>query len=147
MGTPVAARTLDRNPTACPVPNCLTGKLKERRYDASRGMSLLVEDWVSAASGGCPFCSLKGLKRQQPLNRPARTGLGLSLGNKGCSDGTRCTQLLRLLTLSHLAVQPYPPAAAKQRRGRAGRVRPGVCYGLYTRDRFEHRMRRYQVGW
>lgn len=65
---------------------------------------------MSAASGGCPFCSLKGLKRQQPLNRPARTGLGLSLGNKGCSDGTRCTQLLRLLTLSHLAVQPCPPA-------------------------------------
>ncbi|PRW58696.1 helicase domain-containing [Chlorella sorokiniana] len=60
------------------------GKLKERRYDASRGMSLLVEDWVSAAS-------------------------------------------------------------AKQRRGRAGRVRPGVCYGLYTRDRFDHRMRRYQA--
>jgi hypothetical protein len=29
----------------------LAGKLKERRYDASRGMSLLVEDWVSAASG------------------------------------------------------------------------------------------------
>lgn len=60
------------------------GKLKERRYDAARGMSLLVEDWVSAAS-------------------------------------------------------------AKQRRGRAGRVRPGVCYGLYSRARFEHRMRRYQA--
>lgn len=29
----------------------LAGKLKERRYDASRGMSLLVEDWVSVASG------------------------------------------------------------------------------------------------
>ncbi|KAI3433652.1 hypothetical protein D9Q98_003461 [Chlorella vulgaris] len=61
-----------------------SGKLKERRYDASRGMSLLVEDWVSAAS-------------------------------------------------------------AKQRRGRAGRVRPGICYGLYTRGRYESRMRRYQA--
>ncbi|GAB4817860.1 hypothetical protein N2152v2_004906 [Parachlorella kessleri] len=61
-----------------------SGKLKERRYDAGRGMSLLVEDWVSAAS-------------------------------------------------------------ARQRRGRAGRVRPGVCYGLYTRHRLEHRMRRYQA--
>lgn len=37
-------------------------------------------------------------------------------------------------------------ASAKQRRGRAGRVRPGVCYGLYTRHRFEQRMKRYQVG-
>lgn len=37
-----------------PLPRSAAGKLKERRYDASRGMSLLVEDWVSAASGeGC----------------------------------------------------------------------------------------------
>ncbi len=58
--------------------------LQERRYDARRGMSLLVEDWVSRAS-------------------------------------------------------------ALQRRGRAGRVRPGMCWTLCTRPRFEHRMRRYQV--
>ena len=57
---------------------------QERRYDASRGMSLLVEDWVARAS-------------------------------------------------------------ALQRRGRAGRVRPGRCFGLYTRARFEERMRKYQV--
>ena len=68
----------------CPLSPTSAGKLKERRYDAARGMSLLVEDWVSAAS-------------------------------------------------------------AKQRRGRAGRVRPGVCYGLYSRARFERRMRRYQA--
>ena len=57
---------------------------QERRYDASRGMSLLMEDWVSRAS-------------------------------------------------------------ALQRRGRAGRVRPGRCFGLYTRHRFEERMRKYQA--
>jgi hypothetical protein len=57
---------------------------QELRYDANRGMRLLVEDWVSRAS-------------------------------------------------------------ALQRRGRAGRVRPGVCYGLYTRDRFESRLRKFQV--
>ena len=37
-------------------------------------------------------------------------------------------------------------ANALQRKGRAGRVRAGKCYGLYTRHRFEHRMRPYQVG-
>jgi len=61
-----------------------SGKLKERRHDAARSMSLLVEDWVSVAS-------------------------------------------------------------AKQRRGRAGRVRQGICYGLYSRDRFERRMKPYQT--
>lgn len=61
-----------------------SGKLKERRHDPSRGMSLLVEDWVSIAS-------------------------------------------------------------SQQRKGRAGRVRPGMYYALYTRDRFEHKMRKYQL--
>jgi ATP-dependent RNA helicase DHX29 len=61
-----------------------SGKLKERRHDAARGMSLLVEDWVSQAS-------------------------------------------------------------AKQRKGRAGRVRAGTCYALYTRDRFENKMKKYQL--
>lgn len=37
-------------------------------------------------------------------------------------------------------------ASALQRKGRAGRVRAGVCWGMYTRDRFEQRMRRYQVA-
>jgi len=57
---------------------------QERRYDAGRGMSLLVEDFVSRAS-------------------------------------------------------------ALQRRGRAGRVRAGHCFGLYTRHRFEHRLRKFQA--
>lgn len=36
-------------------------------------------------------------------------------------------------------------ASALQRKGRAGRVRAGVCWGLYTRNRYEQRLRRYQV--
>ncbi|CAM0904618.1 unnamed protein product [Alopecurus aequalis] len=36
-------------------------------------------------------------------------------------------------------------ANAKQRRGRAGRVRPGLCFCLYTHHRFEKLMRPFQV--
>lgn len=61
-----------------------TGRLKERRYDPSRSMSMLVEDTISVAN-------------------------------------------------------------ATQRKGRAGRVREGVCYSLYTRHCFEKRMKKYQV--
>lgn len=35
--------------------------------------------------------------------------------------------------LTSLEEQWVTRAAAKQRRGRAGRTRPGVCYKLYTR--------------
>jgi ATP-dependent RNA helicase DHX29 len=62
-----------------------SGKVKERRYDAKRAMSLLVETWVSVAS-------------------------------------------------------------AKQRRGRAGRVRPGICYSLYPQYLISSgRMKAFQV--
>ena len=82
-------------------------------------MSLLVEDWVSAASG-------KAAARVD--------GQGARNGSVVCC------------LCSAQAPIPRLRAAAKQRRGRAGRVRPGICYGLYSRSRFEHRMRRYQVG-
>ncbi|EOA34704.1 hypothetical protein CARUB_v10022272mg [Capsella rubella] len=36
-------------------------------------------------------------------------------------------------------------ANARQRMGRAGRVKPGHCFSLYTRHRFEKLMRPYQV--
>ena len=61
-----------------------TGRLKERRYDPSRSMSMLVEDTISVAN-------------------------------------------------------------ATQRKGRAGRVREGICYSLYARHCFEMRMKKYQV--
>ena len=36
-------------------------------------------------------------------------------------------------------------ASARQRKGRAGRVRAGVCFSLFTRHRFEERMRAHQA--
>ena len=59
-------------------------KVKERRHDAGRGMSLLCEDFVSRAG-------------------------------------------------------------ARQRAGRAGRVRPGVCYTLVTKRRHNTRLRAFQA--
>lgn len=60
------------------------GKHKEMQFDPRRGMSRMVEAWISQAN-------------------------------------------------------------VKQRRGRAGRVRHGHCYCLYTRHRFEKLMRPFQV--
>ena len=38
-----------------------------------------------------------------------------------------------------------PQAAARQRKGRAGRVRAGKCYSLFTRATHDARMPQYQV--
>ncbi|ADN02521.1 helicase-related protein [Spirochaeta thermophila] len=40
---------------------------------------------------------------------------------------------------SSLIQMPISKASAEQRRGRAGRTRPGVCYRLYTEEDFQNR--------
>ncbi|XP_057542821.1 DExH-box ATP-dependent RNA helicase DExH7, chloroplastic [Amaranthus tricolor] len=47
--------------------------------------------------------------------------------------------------LSRMVEDWISQANAKQRRGRAGRVKPGTCFCLYTRQRFENIMRPFQV--
>ncbi|XP_030504480.2 DExH-box ATP-dependent RNA helicase DExH7, chloroplastic isoform X1 [Cannabis sativa] len=47
--------------------------------------------------------------------------------------------------LSSMVEDWISQANARQRRGRAGRVKPGICFCLYTRHRFEKLMRPFQV--
>ncbi|XP_010414784.1 PREDICTED: DExH-box ATP-dependent RNA helicase DExH4, chloroplastic isoform X2 [Camelina sativa] len=47
--------------------------------------------------------------------------------------------------LSRMVEDWISKANARQRMGRAGRVKPGHCFSLYTRHRFEKLMRPYQV--
>lgn len=47
--------------------------------------------------------------------------------------------------LSSMVEDWISQANARQRRGRAGRVRPGTCFCLYTRHRYEKLMRPFQV--
>ncbi|CAN6485774.1 unnamed protein product [Victoria cruziana] len=47
--------------------------------------------------------------------------------------------------MSNMVEEWISQASAKQRSGRAGRVKPGVCFRLYTCYRFEECMRKFQV--
>ena len=48
-------------------------------------------------------------------------------------------------TLDLRSPPPSPQASARQRRGRAGRLRPGKCFKLYPRDFHDSVMANYSV--
>eukprot|EP00889_Picochlorum_renovo_P007816 jgi/Picre1/34846/NNA_002312.t1 len=48
-------------------------------------------------------------------------------------------------SMSMLIEDSVSVANANQRKGRAGRVREGTAYSLYTRACFEGRMKKYQT--
>jgi len=48
-------------------------------------------------------------------------------------------------SLSVLAETWVSQANCKQRRGRAGRVRPGICYHLVSRDRFQNHLEAFEI--
>jgi ATP-dependent helicase HrpA len=62
-------------------------------------------------------------------------------GIRGVIDaGTaRISRFSRRLKVQRLPIEPVSQASANQRAGRCGRVAPGICIRLYTRDDFEAR--------
>ncbi|CEP19067.1 hypothetical protein [Parasitella parasitica] len=55
------------------------------------------------------------------------------------------TQFAAANNMMHLVETWASRASCKQRRGRAGRTRPGKCFKLFTRETDQHKMRAQQV--
>lgn len=59
--------------------------------------------------------------------------------------GSKCGIFLSIQGMSSMVEAWISQANARQRSGRAGRVRSGNCFCLYTRNRLEKLMRPFQV--
>ena len=59
--------------------------------------------------------------------------------------GSKCGLFLPIQGMSSMVEAWISQANARQRSGRAGRVRSGNCFCLYTRNRLEKLMRPFQV--
>lgn len=109
------------------------------RVDAARRIARLQETFVSQVGGwrvylcACwcsnPHVGLLLLGAVQHVSRGGR--MAIQPPQHVCLRTCRSTRPLPT-ALVPLTFQPVQ-AAAQQRRGRAGRVRPGVCYRLFSR--------------
>ena len=109
-----------------------TGRVKEMRFDAARGIARLQETFVSQARAGRRL-------RPGPCTHQSRRCASCSCVTLPSAPG-RAHSCFECPVCSAPRPPPPPPprptppaqASAQQRRGRAGRVRPGVCYRLFS---------------
>ena len=115
VATNVAETSITIDDVTCVI-DC--GRVKEMRFDAARGIARLQETFVSQVGG----------------RAGGRAGAG-SWGWLACGAGGVCGVTRRRMQLA-ASIGPANlgllQASAQQRRGRAGRVRPGVCYRLFS---------------
>ena len=102
------------------------GKMKEMRYDPRSAMSSLVTTWYVLRTTSFHIFTLFALLISFLLFR-------LSISFDVILTSPVTYFLLTLCLRYHRVTQ----ANAKQRAGRAGRVRPGLCYHLFTKARYE----------
>jgi hypothetical protein len=92
------------------------GRVKENRFDALNHMAALVETWVSKVP--CCVCRAR---------TPGICSARIRTPRASCVH-CPCTGVRPVLWS---ALRPWQ-ASARQRRGRAGRVKSGVCYHLFS---------------
>ena len=114
-----------------------TGRVKEMRFDAARGIARLQETFVSQVGPGQRF-------ERQAYSVVAAVSPPAGYQHAAAGPRTSCALAFQVGTHASRCMPPHPTletpcrplptqAAAQQRRGRAGRVRPGVCYRLFSR--------------
>lgn len=85
---------------------------------------------VVPAAGGSPACM--PARRGYGQVQQSASGVPAAEGSPACMPAHTPQHESITHTSRPLTSQPVQ-AAAQQRRGRAGRVRPGVCYRLFSR--------------
>ncbi|KAK4341510.1 hypothetical protein RND71_040011 [Anisodus tanguticus] len=108
--------------------------------DIDAAIQLLTEESQSSGKQGLVSVPLySGLPRadQDLVFSPSPRGKRKVIFSTNIAE-TSLT--LEISDIENLVVAPISKASARQRAGRAGRVRPGKCYRLYTEDYFANEM-------